>query len=259
MIRKLNFTGRKKIPLNRTLVTLSNTEKYPLSFDIQIDFSDFILPKEALVYVEAYKRTSYMRFDYGTVGNLNIPPNRDLTNIEAGTTPLFRVKVVDKSAQQGKIIAMADKIHPKGIENTNRDNINLLYVEFSEELGDQVWKLDLTGDWPALQVNNQMSSIKEIAKSDEAFTALVYPEIVRQILNEIVESDQLDPEIDEDEWYSLWINFVSSLPGVGSPPTGRDANIKNDQKDWIESAVRGFCNKWHLLDKFQKLHAEEQG
>ena len=66
-----------------------------------------------------------MRFNYGTVGNLNIPPNRDLTDIEAGTTPLFRVKVVDKSAQQGKIIAMADKIHPKGIENANRDNINL--------------------------------------------------------------------------------------------------------------------------------------
>ena len=133
-----------------------------------------------------------------------------------------------------------------------------MYVEFSEDLGDQVWKLDLTGDWPAIQVNNQMSSIKEIAKSDEAFIALVYPEIVRQILNEIIESDQLDPEIDEDEWYSLWINFVSSLPGVGSPPTGREANIKNDQKDWIESAVRGFCDKWHLLDQFQKLHAEEE-
>ena len=44
MIRKLNFTGRKKIPLNRTLVTLLNTEEYPLSFDIQL-FDFYIFDK----------------------------------------------------------------------------------------------------------------------------------------------------------------------------------------------------------------------
>ena len=35
-------------------------------------------------------------------------------------------------------------------------------------------------------------------------------------------------------------------------------NIKNDQKDWVESVVRGFCDKWNLLKSFQDLHAEEQ-
>ena len=99
--------------------------------------------------------------------------------------------------------------------------------------------------------------MKDITKSDEAFLALVYPEIVRQILNYIIESEQLDPEIDEDEWYSLWVNFVSSLPGVGSPPPDRDPNIKNLQKEWVDNAVHGFCERLHLLDKFQKLHAEE--
>ena len=258
MIRKLNFTGRKKIPRNRTMVTLLDTDKFPHSFDIQINLSDFGLPKEALVYVEAYKRASYMRFNYGMVGNLKIPSNRDLIGIEAGTIPLFRVKIVDKSGQQGRIIAIADKIHPKGVEDANNEKISLLHIEFSEDLGDQVWRLDLTGDWPVVQVNNHLSSIKEIARSDAAFIALVYPEIVRQILNDIIESDQLDPKIDEDDWPSLWVNFVSSLPGVGSPPTGRNPNIKNDQTDWVENAVRGFCDKWHLFDQFQKLHAEEQ-
>jgi hypothetical protein len=258
MIRKLNFTGRKKIPLRNTMVSLLNVDKHPHSFDIQIDLSDINLPSEASVYVEAYKRTSYMRFDFGTAGNLRIPKNTNLTEIEAGVIPLFRVKIVDKSTQQGRIIAMADKIHPKGIDDADKEKISLLHVEFSEELGSQVWKLDLAGDWPVLQVNNQISSIKEIARSDEGFLALVYPEIVRQILSEIIESDQLDPEIDEDEWYSLWVNFASSLPGVGPPPTGRDATIKNDQKDWVEIAVRGFCDKWNLLGNFQKLHAEEQ-
>jgi hypothetical protein len=257
MIRKLNFTGRKKIPLRSTMVTLTNGDKHPHSFDIQLDLSEINLPNEALVYVEAYKRTSYMRFHYGTVGDLIVPTNRNLTKIEAGVIPLFRVKIVDRSTQHGQIIAMADKIHPKGIEDADKEKVSLLHVEFSEDLGSQVWRLDLEGDWPVLQVNNKIPSIKDITKSDEAFLALVYPEIVRQILNFIIESEQLDPEIDEDEWYSLWINFVSSLPGVGSPPTGRDPNIKTDQMDWLEKAVHGFCDKWHLLDQFQKLHAEE--
>jgi hypothetical protein len=257
MIRKLNFTGRKKIPLRNTMVTLMNGNNHPHSFDIQLDLSGLNLPDEAFVYVEAYKRTSYMRFQYGTVGELIVPANRDLTKIEAGVIPLFRVKIVDKSSQHGQIIAMADKIHPKGINDDNKEKVSLLHVEFSEDLGSQVWRLDLEGDWPVLQVNNTIHSMKDITKSDEAFLALVYPEIVRQILNFIIESEQLDPDIDEDEWYSLWVNFVSSLPGVGSPPTGRDPNIKTDQKDWVEKAVHCFCDRWHLLDQFQKLHAEE--
>jgi hypothetical protein len=257
MIRKLNFTGRKKIPLRSAMVTLMNGDSHPHSFDIQLDLSELNLPDEALVYVEAYKRTSYMRFHYGTVGDLIVPASRDLTNIETGVIPLFRVKIVDKSAQHGQIIAMADKIHPKGTDAANNEKVSLLHVEFSEDLGSQVWRLDLEGDWPVLQVNNKIHSINDIAKSDKAFLALVYPEIVRQILNFIVESEQLDPEIDEDEWYGLWINFVSSLPGVGSPPTGRDPNIKIDQKDWLEKAVHGFCDRWHLLEQFQKMHAEE--
>ena len=258
MIRKLNFTGRKKIPHNRALVTLSSVDKHPYSFDIDFNLSGFDLPEKSSVYVEAYKRTSYMRFDYGTLGNPKVPGNRALKNIEAGAIPLFRLKIVDKSTKQGRIIAMADKIHPKGVDDTGDNKINLLYVEFSEDLGDQVWRLDLTGDWPVVLVNSQVNSMKEIVKSDPAFFALVYPEIIRQVLNEIIESDQLDPEMDEDEWHSLWINFVTSLPNVGSPPTGRSPNIKNDQKDWVESVVRGFCDKWNLLKSFQDLHAEEQ-
>lgn len=256
MIRKLNFTGRKKIPLRNAIVTLMNEDKHPLSFDIQLDLSELNLPDESLVYVEAYKRTFYMRFDYGTVGNLIIPANRNLTKIEAGVIPLFRVKIVDKSAQYARIVAMADKIHPKGKDSVGKEKISLLHVEFSENLDSQIWRLDLEGDWPVLQVNNKINSIKNIVKSDEKFSALVYPEIVRQTLNFIVESEQLDLGIDEDEWHTLWINFVSSLPGVGSPPTGLGPNIKTDQKDWVEKAVSGFCDNRHLLDQFQKTHTE---
>ncbi len=258
MIRKFNFTGRNKIPRKCTGVTLLNADKHPYSFDIEVDLSDFNLPKGALVYVEAYTRSSYMRFDYGTVGDFRIPACRELKDIEAGTTPLFRVKIVDKSSQYGRIIAIADKLHPEGIENTNKRNVSLLHVEFSEDLEGQVWKLDLTEDWPVIQVNNQISSIKEIAKSDDAFTALVYPDVVRQILNNIIEKDELDPKIDEEDWPSYWVKFVSSLPGVGSPPTGGHSNIANEQSYWIENAVRGFCNEKHLLERYKKLYAEEQ-
>jgi len=258
MIRKLNFTGRKKIPRSRVPVTLFNVDKHPLSFDVQFELSDLNLSPEALIFVEAYKRTSYMRFSFGTIGKFTIPSNRSLVDIEPGVIPLFRVKVVDETSQQGRIIALADKILPKGIDEGTREKISLLHVEFSEDLGGQIWKLDLSGGWPVIQVNNQIDLIKEIARSDMAFIALVYPEVVRKILNHIIESDEIDPELDEDDWPGMWLNFVGSMPGVGSPPSGRDASIKNDQMEWIESAVQAFSNKWHLLDQYQKLQHQGQ-
>jgi hypothetical protein len=257
MIRKLNFTDRKKIPLNYAMVTLLNTNKRHYSFDINFDLSEFDFPIDSFIYVEAYKRTSYMRFDYGTVGNPKVPTSRSLEKIEAGAIPLFRLKIVDKKTQQGRIIAMADKIHPIGTDNSNKNIVSLLHVEFSEDLGSQVWRLDLTGGWPVVQVNSQVAAMKEIAKSDTGFVALVYPEIIRQVLTEIIDSEQLDPEVDEDEWSSLWIKFATSLPSVGSPPTERSPNIKNDQRDWIERAVCGFCERWNILKNFQDLHTEE--
>ncbi len=199
-----------------------------------------------------------MRFRFGTIGKCTIPPDRNLVDIEPKVTPLFRVKVVDETSQQGRIIALADKILPRGIDQGTREKISLLHVEFSEDLEGQVWRLDLSGEWPVIQVNSQIDLIKEIAKSDRAFIALVYPEVVRQILNHIIESDETDPELDEEDWPGMWLNFVGRMPGVGSPPFGRIASIKNDQKEWIESAVMAFSYKWQLLDQYQELHKREQ-
>ncbi|MFQ5716354.1 MAG: hypothetical protein ACE5GQ_04570 [Nitrospinales bacterium] len=239
-------------------MTLLNVDKHPQSFEIQFELSDLNLPPEALVFVEAYKRTSYMRFPFGTIGQRAIPSNRNLVDIEPGVIPLFRVKVVDRASQQGRIIALADKILPRGVDAGTREKISLLHVEFAEDLGGQIWRLDLSGGWPVLQVNNQIDLIKEIAKSDPAFTALVYPEVVRKILSHIIESDEIDPELDEEDWPGMWLSFVGNMPGIGSPPSGRDASTKNDQKDWIESAVKAFSDKWRLLDEYQKLHDQGQ-
>ncbi|PIQ95617.1 MAG: hypothetical protein COV67_13905 [Nitrospinae bacterium CG11_big_fil_rev_8_21_14_0_20_56_8] len=252
MIRKLNFTGRKKIPRNQVSVTLMDPDKHPCSFDVQLDLSGLNLPPDGLVYVEAYKRTSYMRFPFGKVNQLQIPAPRLLDKIEAGVIPLFRVKVVEAARPHGRIVALAEKIIPKGADRDSKEKITLVHVEFSENLGDQIWRLDLTGDWPSLQVNNRIEGIREIARSDPAFISLVYPEMVRQILNHIIfKSGESDPDADGDDWPGLWIRFASSLPGVGSPPGSPDGDDK--KIEWIEEAVGAFCEKHGFLDQYKKL------
>ncbi len=253
MIRKLNFTGRKKLPGNRVTVTLLNLDQHPYTFEAQIDMSGTRLPNDASIFLEAYKRPSYMRFSFGTVGQIKIPENRELSKIAPGVIPLYRMKVV----QKGRIIALADKIFPKGADQNMPGKVSLLHVEFSEELGDQIWKLDLEGDWPTLRLNNRIDSIKEIARSDIAFSALVYPEVLRQVLHHIFSDESFDPELDEDDWPALWIRFIAKLPGVGSPPSGRRATLVIEQSEWMNGAVEAFCKYRNQLNLYKEFIDKE--
>lgn len=256
MIRKLNFTDRKKISASRIPVTLNGQDNYPLSFDIalvDLALPEFGFPKDASVFVEAYKRTAYSRFAFGTVGGIIIPRNRKLVRMEPGVIPLFRVKIVDATSGQGRILGLADKISPRGIDIGTQDRIPLLHVEVSENLKDQIWRLDLSSEWPVLELNSQVDSIKEIAKSDTHFLSLVYPNIVRQVLNNIIDEHLDSVNEEEEDWPSHWVKFVSSLPGVSSLPTENSSEVKQEQEDWVEEAVAAFSQKLKLLENYQKL------
>lgn len=257
MIRKLNFTGRKKIPKSHVAITITSLDHFPCSFDAQLDLENFNFPAEAKVFIEAYNRSSYMRFPYGTIEKILVPQNRALDQIDPGRIPLFRVKVTDQTARHGRILALADKIHPRGVDDVSKNRISLLHVEFTDDLGDRIWRLDL-GDWPTLQLNNQVENIKEVARSDDVFHSLVYPEIARQILENIVKNGDLDPEMDEGDWPCLWIKFARNLPGVGEPPSGKETGIKEDQIEWVDSAVNALCQKRNLREKFERFYCQEQ-
>ena len=88
MIRKFNYTGRKKIKRSNVRIDLTRDDGGRRFFNIGLQFDDLELPPDAKVYVEAYHRFGYQRYDFGTVGQLVIPADRCLTGFSASASAL---------------------------------------------------------------------------------------------------------------------------------------------------------------------------
>jgi len=246
MIRKFNYTGRKKIKRSDVRVDLLRDNDGRRFFNIRLHLADLELPANGRIFIEAYHRSGYRRFDFGTVGAPGITADLSLAGFSESAMPLFRVKVVDKTSAHGRILASVDKIRPESVDNEPADSRSLLFVEY-DDLGHTIWQLDLDGDWPVLRLNHMLDEISLIASSDNHFLSLVYPEVFRQILNRIlIEDEHTDPDCDDD-WPSLWLKLACTLPGMSLPPrlskAGRHA--------WIEQAVEVFCADSKMLEKFQ--------
>ncbi len=251
MIRKFNYTGRKKIRRSDVRVELLRDDGNRRCFNLSLKLGDLELPENARIYVEAYHRSGYRRYDCGTVGRLQIPADRTLDGISASVMPLFRVKVVDRTGTHGRILAAVDKVRPAADDHRPLDGRSLLFVEY-DDLGHAIWQLDLEGDWPVLRLNRAVEEISMIASSDSRFLSLVYPEVLRQVLTRILIVDEhADPDCDDD-WPSLWLKLASSLPGMSAPYEASRAG----RQAWIENAVEAFCSNFKLLEKFHQAFQE---
>ena len=123
MIRRLNYTGRIKI--FRSDLRLATREVGgALSFDADLRLIDYELPAEALVFVEAYRQTTWMRFSFGTVAAMQPPVDRWLHEFDSPDGILFRVKVT-QAKDEHVLLAVADRI-PLAQPDQNTDQESLL-------------------------------------------------------------------------------------------------------------------------------------
>lgn len=253
MIRKLNYTGRKKLLKEDTQIILYEREGELPFFDVSLNLRRYELPDDALVFVEAYQQTTLMRFDFGTVGCIKPVSDCRLGLFDSVEGVLFRVKVTSPALPQGKLLAEGDQIRFCRSEEQPDDRLPLLPVK-PQDIGNEIAKLDFSEEQPLLLVNFSAGDWQEIARSP-AFAAFVYPQSLREILCRILISEEHDDTEDPDDWRSKWLRFAVGLPGVNAPP---DAESDDNQKwDWIEDAVSSFATKLCLLDRFQEYWREE--
>ena len=83
-IKRINSTGRRKILRGDARIFVRPDPDGVLTFDATIDLTDYGLPDDAHVFVEAYRQTTFMRFPHGTVAAPQ-PPARP-------GTPAHRVR-----------------------------------------------------------------------------------------------------------------------------------------------------------------------
>lgn len=252
MIRRFNYTGRRRIPHSKVKIRVAENGG-GRSFDAELDLDDLELPAEALLFVEAYHRSTYRRYEFGTVGQRQVPSDRRLLGIPV-QTPLFRVKVVVREDGVGRIVAAADQIVPRQSEKDDEARQSLLPVEY-EDLGDRVWALDLDSEWPRLRLNSRIEGIRDAARSGSEFLTLVYPEVLRAILSKALLSGDADPDCDDDAWGTLWLRFACRNLGRPRPPDESGGEVA----EWIDEAVNAFCARERVASAFGRMLGAREG
>jgi hypothetical protein len=244
-IRRLNFTGRKRIrQVDAQLSLEQDQDNHRFHADLRLDGYD--LPTNALVFVEAYRQTSWMRFCFGTVGEIRAWDEPVLTEFGSCEGVLFRVRVTSTSSPRGLLLAEADKLRPRRPEREDEDRFPLLPARPDESLGNEIYRLDFD-DYPMLLINQRVGDWQALTQ-DATFQALVLPGVLRETLTRILHIERYVEMEDPDDWRSLWLRFASRLPGVNERPREQEPERFDD---WINDAVASFSKKFETLRRFK--------
>ena len=245
MLRKLNFTERARIPKSQVRVTLRRDADGVLVFDPHLSFDGVDVLPGARVFIEAYYRTSFMRFDCGSVASFVPPRDRRLGEIDGTSVVRFRVKVVDNATNDHRIVAVAEDIVVSAEKPEATGRMPLLPVSFSDILGQQAWRVAFEPNGPVLELNNRIANIEDVAKNDAAFFALVYPAAVREVLTRILLVDGHDAREEGEEWWNLWLRWAGRYTGELPPSDEEEARF------WIEDVVSAFCADRRAVDRWR--------
>ncbi|MER8508216.1 hypothetical protein NKH91_14645 [Mesorhizobium sp. M0894] len=248
--RRINSTGRRRVARESIDIRmLEGAPGEPLKAKASLSLDDLGFPAHAAVSIEAYHRSSGMRFECGTVGALAIPSVLVLDQVDRSGSVLFRVKVVDNDIECGKILGSAERVQPKSEEDT-QGRKNLFPILF-RDLVDEVWKVEINpGDRPKLVINTRMPGFSHRLQQNALLQGLLLPAAFRVVLEKLV----LDPDAGEDDdnggWKEEWLQYCEAELGMS-----RDvAQWEEEERiDWIEESVRKFCNQKGFIKRIRLM------
>jgi hypothetical protein len=242
--RRLNSTGRVRLTRESIHVELeqpADAMAFPW-ISARIDLKEFDFPGDAVVSLEAYYRSSSMRFPCGTVGEQIIPTRMILSDIDRGGAIKFRLLVI-ASDGSGRILGAAEGLRP-ATKGESRDRQPLLTMR-ETNLGNELWRIEVdsrTG--PILCVNSAVSGLAAQIRESPLLQGLVLPHAFRIILEELGSEGEED---EDDYWGEDWRKFLVEI-GVTEEPDESDPDVVTD---WIESAVETFCNLKNFVSRIR--------
>jgi len=243
MPQRLNWTNRKRIERADVGINLVR-DSQGAAFEAMIDLTGYSLPAECRVVVEAYRQTTWRRFDFGTVAFVRASNRCELDAFGDSDGVQFRIKVLSGGRDDGRIWAEVDRVPVKSQDVRDAGRRSLLNTR-GDDLDEAIWRLDFddSRSGPILVVNNRLGDWRQAVQTT-SFRSLVYPELLRQILSKAL----VDFEDDQQDWHADWIAFACRMPGVSDPP---DAEANGDvSSDWVEDAVAAFCRQQRCTEKF---------
>ena len=243
-IRRINFTQRQRIHRDDIGIVLRRDDHGAVFFDTSLDLSSYGFAPDARLFIEAYRQTTMMRFDFGTVSVPAPPVDRYLTDFESEAEIMFRVRVTAVSERPGVLLGEADQLRPRNPDEEPDQRISLL-PPVPADLGEEIWRVDFEAA-PILLVNRNLPDWKQTVRS-ETFRAFVYPAAFREIVHRILFLESHTTTEDMSDWRSRWLLFTTRIPGAGGVPKARD-----EYDDWIENAAAAFARQFTLRSKYVK-------
>ncbi|MEM6256841.1 MAG: hypothetical protein AAGI37_00845 [Planctomycetota bacterium] len=249
-----NYTNRRKLNREHTQIALSpkkDAKDGVRTFTAELSLPDKLHP-DALVFIEAYRGSppARMRFAWGSVANPQPPDDCRLTDFANDTAPpLFRVKVTDVAEKPGRLLANGSQIKPTDPDEAPDTRKGILYTSWGENNG-PVWVVSFENiDGPELIIDESADPDHDLPLTKH-FKALVYPEIIRQVLARLLFSEEEggEGELHDDTlgWPKRWLYFPRDAFGFSEPPPDISAD-RQDRLNWITEAVNhcaksaGFC------------------
>ncbi len=238
MLRRFNQTGRDRIHTEHVGVQLRSVDEQNVRIcEITLDLSSYQFAPDSAVRVEAWRGNISQRWDLGKAGELGIGTRFDRPMNEAPENSQFKVVVVAADGT-GKLLGASTAIRPKM-------PVASLIPLTPTDLGDEIWKVNFgdESDLPELLVNNKIETISEIVRNDDAFRALVMPQVLRSVLTQIIMVLGGDEDDDEERWYLDWFRLAKSIaPGDVPKVTDRtDLSQLEAAQEWIDRVVTVFA------------------
>lgn len=263
MLKRLNYTDRRRIPRSQVAVVVDPID--PASFTIDLPGDLVNDPATATAYV-----------DVTSAGSSEVV-RHTLAWTEAGLArgpyplgripwrkAIFDVKIVEtKGADPGRILRRASRIkaHGAGSDPSEAATHQLLFT-IREPLGEQVWSLRL-GDPVTLVINDALAMSDEQFLGNQAFASLVYPEICRRTLDWAVVTEGVVPGdlvADDTSAATLWVRFAREIaPHAAFPETpvgGWTPQNRGELDDWIDDVVASFCTRQKLCSSLAQAGPE---
>lgn len=240
MKRTFNYTGRHGIARKHVSISVRPDGEY-WTFDAILNLSEYKFAHNAEVWVEAHRQNLWMQWSWGTIAAPRIPASRKLLEFDVPDGVSFRVRVVQPPGNEHhKLLGEVDGIQPVKAGEAE-DHRRPLIVPVPDELDQLLWKLDFDRERPTLLVNRAAKpSWRDLAVSPH-FVGLVYPEVLRRILEKILlEEEWTDDEEADGSWQSDWMRFARGLGGLAALPIEHQTQ---ERERWIDDAVAAFARR----------------
>lgn len=247
MIRRLNFTGRKKLARKDVTIRLGASG----TVEAQLALETYELPPSARLFVEAYRQTAWQRLDFGTVAE-PVRSGQALSGFGSLEGIRFRVRVVEAqpSGPAPLILALVDGLTPVRPAG-KAGGLSLLPVDWGE-LAAETWRLVVDDEsGPLLLVSRPLVPDREAFVGSPEFVSLALPEILRRIVERALLSGATDEE--EGGWAADWLRLARTLPGVTEPPArGDEPALSDEEEDWLADVVEAFGRARGIPERFER-------